>query len=242
MNTTNDGDGFFSVALEGQTYLNILYLLLAFPLGLGYFIILVTGLSLGFSLAVLWIGLLILALMVVVWWIMAAVERQLAIWLLREQIPSMASPKPAGQEFWARCKSHLTNPVTWKSLLYLFIKFPLGILSFVVVVTCLSLSAGLIAAPWLYPYGHIEVGLWTIDSPSEAWFVAAVGVMVGLLSMHLMNGLALVSGRLARLMLGNAVSTPAAPQVEQRAAIVQVSRNIETGGNHGTQTCAQSNG
>src|SRR5512136_1654311 len=82
MDTTNDG--FFSVVLKGQTYLNILYLLLAFPLGLGYFIVLVTGLSLGFSLAILWIGLLILALMVVVWWGMAAVERQLAIWLLRE--------------------------------------------------------------------------------------------------------------------------------------------------------------
>ena len=220
MDTTNDGDRFFSVALEGQTYLNILYLLLAFPLGLGYFIILVTGLSLGFSLAVIWIGLLILALMVIAWWIMAAIERQLAIWLLREQIPPMASPKPAGPEFWARCKSHLTNPVTWKSLVYLFVKFPLGILSFVVVVTCLSLSAGLIAAPWLYPYSHIELGVRIIDTPSEAWFAAAVGVVVAVLSMHLMNGLAFVSGRLARVMLGNAVNLPAAPSVEPHAAAV----------------------
>ena len=218
MDTSSDIERFFRVALDGQTYLNILYLLLAFPLGLAYFIILVTGLSLGFSLAILWVGLLILALMVIAWWIMAAVERQLAIWLLREQIPPMDSPKPAGPEFWARCKSHLTNPVTWKSLVYLFVKFPLGVLSFVVVVTCLSLSAGLIAAPWLYPYGHIEIGLWTIDSPSEAWFMAAIGVVVGLLSMHLMNGLAFVSGRLARLMLGNTINLPAAPSVEQNAA------------------------
>ena len=218
MDTSSDIERFFRVALDGQTYLNILYLLLAFPLGLAYFIILVTGLSLGFSLAILWVGLLILALMVIAWWIMAAVERQLAIWLLREQIPPMDSPKPAGPEFWARCKSHLTNPVTWKSLVYLFVKFPLGVLSFVVVVTCLSLSAGLIAAPWLYPYGHIEIGLWTIDSPSEAWFMAAIGIVVGLLSIHLMNGLAFVSGRLARLMLGNTINLPAAPSVEQNAA------------------------
>ena len=220
MDTSSDIGRFFRVALDRQTYLNILYLLLAFPLGLAYFIILVTGLSLGFSLAILWVGLLILALMVIAWWIMAAVERQLAIWLLREQIPPMASPKPAGPEFWARCKSHLTNPVTWKSLVYLFVKFPLGILSFVVVVTCLSLSAGLIAAPWLYPYGHIELGARIIDTPSEAWFAAAVGVVVAVLSMHLMNGLAFVSGRLARLMLGNAVNLPAAPSVEPHAATV----------------------
>ena len=48
--------------------------------------------------------------------------------------------------------------------------------------------------------------MWAIDTPSEAWLIAAIGVVVGLLSMHLMNGLAFVSGRLARLMLGNAVN------------------------------------
>lgn len=218
MDTSSDVERFLQVAWQGQTYLNILYLLLAFPLGLAYFIILVTGLSLGLSLAIVWVGLLILAVMVLVWWIMAAVERQLAIWLLDEHIPPMAGPAPVSQTFGARIKSHLTNPVTWKSLVYLFVKFPLGILSFVVVVTCLSLSAGLIATPWLVPYGYIEFGVWTIDTPSEAWFVAAVGVVVGLLSMHLMNGLAFVSGRLARLMLGNTVHVPAALSVEHSTA------------------------
>jgi hypothetical protein len=220
MDTSSDIERFFQVALEGQTYLNILYLLLAFPLGLAYFIILVTGFSLGFGLAVIWIGLLILALMVAVWWIMAVVERQLAIWLLHEQVPPMSRPTSSGQDLWARAKSHLANPVTWKSLVYLFVKFPLGILSFVVVVTCLSLSAGLIAAPFLHPYGALELGVWRIESQSQAWFVAVIGVVVALLSMHLMNGLAWVSGRLARLMLGNASSTPAALAVEQSAAVV----------------------
>lgn len=38
---------FFGVAVQGRTYLNMLYLLLSFPLGLSYFVILVTGLALG---------------------------------------------------------------------------------------------------------------------------------------------------------------------------------------------------
>jgi hypothetical protein len=40
--------------------------------------------------------------------------------------------------------------VTWKGLAYLFARFPLGILAFVIVVTWLSLTVGLIAAPFVY--------------------------------------------------------------------------------------------
>ena len=56
----------FGVVIEGQTYLNILYLLLAFPLGLFYFIFFVVGFSLGLPLIILWVGFLILALVAAV--------------------------------------------------------------------------------------------------------------------------------------------------------------------------------
>jgi hypothetical protein len=59
---------FFGVAIWGQTYLNLLYLLLAFPLGLFYFVLLVTGFSLGFGLLILWVGVIILVGMLVAWW------------------------------------------------------------------------------------------------------------------------------------------------------------------------------
>ena len=36
---------FFGVIAEPQSYINILYLLLAFPLGIAYFVFLVTGIS-----------------------------------------------------------------------------------------------------------------------------------------------------------------------------------------------------
>jgi hypothetical protein len=219
MDTADNMDRFFRVAFEGQTYLNILYLLLAFPLGLAYFIFLVTGLSLGLGLTIIWIGILILALMVAAWWGLAAVERQLAIWLLHVDIPPMSHPARPGQDVWARLKSHLTSPVTWKSLLYLFAKFPLGILSFVMVVTCISVSGALLTAPLTYPYGTLQIGLWQIDSSSEAWTAAGLGVLVTLISMHLMNGLAFVSGRFARLMLGIAASTPVSPRTEQGVAV-----------------------
>lgn len=48
--------GFFGVVAEPRSYLNIVYLLLAFPLGTFYFVFLVTGLSLGFGLIITLVG------------------------------------------------------------------------------------------------------------------------------------------------------------------------------------------
>jgi ABC-type transport system involved in cytochrome bd biosynthesis fused ATPase/permease subunit len=72
---------FFGVAARGQTYLNIIYLLLSFPPGTAYFVFLVTGLLLGISLLIIWVGIPILLFMLAAWWGLVAFERQLAIWL-----------------------------------------------------------------------------------------------------------------------------------------------------------------
>ena len=57
-----------------QTWLNLLYLLAAFPLGLAYFVVLVVGLSVGAALAVV-IGLAILLATLAATRAMAAIER-----------------------------------------------------------------------------------------------------------------------------------------------------------------------
>ena len=44
---------FFGVVADPQSYLNIFYLLLAFPLGIAYFVFLVTGISVGTGLIVI---------------------------------------------------------------------------------------------------------------------------------------------------------------------------------------------
>ena len=46
---------FFGVIAEPQSYINILYLLLAFPLGIAYFVFLVTGISVGAGLIIIWV-------------------------------------------------------------------------------------------------------------------------------------------------------------------------------------------
>src|SRR4030095_2034841 len=82
---------FFGVLIEGRSYLNLLYVWLAFPLGLAYFILLVTGFSVGIGLGILWIGLGILFALMLAVWGLEGLERILAIGLLGAAVPARAS-------------------------------------------------------------------------------------------------------------------------------------------------------
>ncbi len=198
---------FFGVFLRGQTYLNILYLLLAFPLGIFYFVFLVTGFALGFALLIVLVGLLLLAVVVAGWWGLAVFERQLTIWLLHEDIPPMETFKHPQESFGKRLIEHFTNPLTWTSLVYLFVKFPLGILSFVAVVALVAASLALITAPLTFWWVPLRADLfngqvWMLDSLPKALIAFVVGLFLALISFHILNALAWISGRFARYMLG----------------------------------------
>jgi hypothetical protein len=212
MNSEKSGwERFFGVITQGQTYLNLVYLLLAFPLGLFYFIFLVTGLSLGVGLFIIWIGILILVGMFAAWVGLAYFERWQAIKLLHVDIPPMMRKPTSGMNLWEKFKAYFSDAGTWKGLLYLFLKFPMGIVSFVVVVTLVSLSGGLMLTPVLYPYGYIQFGGWALGSMTEAVGVSLLGILILFASLHVFNGLAYVSGQLARVLLGSSSSVQTQP-------------------------------
>lgn len=202
----------FGVVVRGRTYLNFFYLLLAFPLGLFYFIFLVVGFSLGFSLLIILIGLLILLIVFGAWIAFGAFERQLAIWLLGEEIPPMTPPRlrdrPTEATFsWEGFSAYLTNPVTWTSLVYLFVKFPLGILSFVALVGAVALTGAFLTAPITSSFSPLEVwftwnSVWVVDTPGDVILAVLLGIALLFVSLHVLNGLAWISGKFARMMLG----------------------------------------
>ena len=209
---------FFGVVTKPQSYLNIFYLLLAFPLGIAYFVFLVTGISVGAGLIIIWVGVPILALVLAGSWALCQLERVLAIGLLKEDIPAMrrddrseqladSGPSLGTEErlligAWRRLKSHLANRLTWTGMIYLFMKFPLGIASFVIVVVLVSVTAGLLGSPFYYWVGDgIELGIWQVDELWEALILTLAGIPLVFISLHLMNGTAYLSGRLARVML-----------------------------------------
>jgi hypothetical protein len=98
---------------------------------------------------------------------------------------------------------------------YLFLKFPLGIFSFVMTVILLSISLGFILAPLAYWFGDIYIPFWEIDTFGETLILSALGVLFLLVSMHLLNGLALIWREVAEVMLGSRkFEMPADPGAE----------------------------
>ncbi len=193
----------FAVLRDKQTYLNLTYLLLAFPLGIAYFVLSVTGLSLGIGLLIIWVGLFVLLALFAGWWGLAVIERLLAVHLLGEEIAPLPTPIVGKGSLWDRAKEHFRNPVTWKSALYLFLKFPLGIASFVVTVTAVSVCGGLILAPFFYQTGDVSIFAWQIDTFIEAVMATGVGLLITPFAFQILNKAAKLSGQFARFMLSD---------------------------------------
>lgn len=215
--TTSRQPGFFRAIIHPQSYINILYLLLGLPLGIAYFVILVTGISLGFGLVVIWVGVPILLLVFAVSWALCQFERVMTNSLLKEDIPdthprmrekdgeSLSFEERLFVGAWRRLRGHLANRLTWTGMFYLFLRFPLGIATFTIAVTLISVSLGLLFAPaYMWTSDPVEWS-WLSDRSFDpftwSWILVPFGVPALFISINLMNWTAFLSGRLARLML-----------------------------------------
>lgn len=222
------------VATRQQTYLNLAYHLTAFPLGLVYFIVLIVGISVGVSTAILGVGIALLVVTMLIWWGVAAFERELAMWWLGVRIAPMSIPMAADASMWRRFTGLLRNPVTWKSLIYLLLKFPYGVLSFVSTIAVFALAVRLIFSPVEY-LGAVALNSGVADQSNIRWgfgfavsgptiplfvlitiFMSGAGVFLLFGALYAFNGLAYIWGQFARLMLG--VSDTSLRLAEARAA------------------------
>jgi len=198
------------IIFNRQAYQNLIYLGAAFPLSIFYFVFLVSGISTGISLLIIWVGIPILLLVGIGWWFIARFERFMAIHILKEDIPEMVRPSRESADIWKRFKAYFTNPVTWKSLLYLLLKFPLGMATFVILITMVSLTLAFLSMPLSYdsmpPFqAGISIGMglpvWHIDSLTDALLCVVIGLLLWPATLHITNGLAWVHAKFARLML-----------------------------------------
>jgi hypothetical protein len=195
-------DTIFGPATDGQTYLNLLYLLLGFPLGIVYFIFLVTGLSMGIGLLIVFVGIPILIAVLLGCRGLGAFERLLSRTMLHLSIPSPPPVPPSEPGVLGTLKALFKDTATWKSLGYLVLKFPFGIAAFVVLITSFSISVALVLAPLTYHIMPPDFYFWQVDTKDEAAVWCMIGAMLLLLCFHLVNGLAYLWGRFAQMMLG----------------------------------------
>jgi hypothetical protein len=209
------GRRFLGAPLRSRTYRHLLYLLLAFPLGLVYFIGFVTGTAVGLGLLVTWVGLPVLLFTLAAASAAAGIEAQLARRLvgvdaavpafLREFDVDDGLTLP-GDGFVDAVRRLVTTPSTWTAVVLLMYKFVFGIVAVVAVTAVGSISAALLAAPFVYDApagivagaagaGQYRIGSWTVGSLPEALAVAGVGVLLLIVGANLLSGLARVHAR-----------------------------------------------
>jgi hypothetical protein len=188
----SDIDRIFGPVVHAQTYRQLAYALLAFPLGLLYFVSMVCGLSIGIGTAVIVVGFLILALTLWAAVGFARIERALAQALLGAVFDSPAF-SPSG------LRALLKDRRAWRIVIYLILHLPLGIAGLVSSVLMLSAIPAM-AAPVLYLILPLSVD-GRLASWDETMLVALFGCVFFLLAAHAVNAVAAVARRLAVALL-----------------------------------------
>ena len=215
--------------LRLQTYRNLCYLAVMFPLGIGYFILLTVGFSTGIPLVIVIVGIPILLLLLVLVVALAGLERTLVRALLGVEFSATGVETEAG--LWTRTKQLVTDLRTWKAVVYLLSEFIYGSIVFGLLSSLLASVGSFLFAPFYYTdapvvaYGPVpsgeftldvlfgwnnllvgltttfQIGSWRIETLPGALLVAGLGVILLLLTFQLANALAWAWGRYARVML-----------------------------------------
>jgi signal transduction histidine kinase len=205
------------VVRRGQTWLNVAYLLVAFPTGVAYFVVLMVGIVVGVALAVAMVGLAILVGVLAAFRAFAGIERALARALLGVTIAPPADRRELPRL--ERLARWLRDPVTWKSLAFVALKFPLGFASFAVVAGLGFCALVLAFAPLIVLVTRVTVFGWIVEEPLQGLPLTVAGVLGFLLLLHLWNGIAWLWALFARVMLG-----PSTVQLHERVESLRDAR------------------
>ncbi len=138
----------FRPLVRARTWKETLHLLIDLPLGIAWFTIIVTGVSLGVGLIPLaLIGVVVLFATLQFVRVVSAVERARAKALLDADIVDPFVPLTEIKGWWPRIKAVLGDAALWKGVAYCIVALPVGILTFTLAVTFWSIALGGITAP-----------------------------------------------------------------------------------------------
>jgi hypothetical protein len=180
------------------------YVLLSLPLGILYFVFIVLGLTLSAGLLPIFVGLPILLFVLTILFGIAGFERSLA-----RSVLGLDEPEPAAAGggtatgFFRRLGRAVSDPASYTNILLCLLKLPIGIFNFVVAVTFVCVSVGLIAAPVVYLALERTLGIdifershWLADfapnitSLHLSFACTAIGLVLLFVSAAIIRGLA----------------------------------------------------
>ncbi|WP_276258777.1 sensor domain-containing protein [Haloglomus litoreum] len=216
---------FLTAPVRPQTYRNLAYLALQFPLGVAYFTLLVPALAFGLGtlpLLVLFglpaVGALLLGVATM------TVDRAVTGALLPVELERHTATKSLDDGVVDYATDLLLDPGTYLSLGFVLAKFVVGIATFVTLTVASALVGVAVTAPLLYahPMANYTLPLpswlggatYVVDTFPEALALAAVGVLGLFVTVNALNALAWGLGRATELacrharVLGPAATAP----------------------------------
>jgi hypothetical protein len=195
---------FFGVIARARTSKSLLYLFLSFPLGILFFVFMVTCVAVAAGLIPVIAGLPLLAAVFLVERGFLAFERRMLHAFFREEIPRATFP-PVSGGVWRKMKSLITDSYAWQGVCYFVLKFFLSTWTFIVSVGLISVSVTLAFLPLFL---LIRRGDELDNFIERAWdypllIIGLIPVGLGLIfvSLHTINGVARLHIGLGRRML-----------------------------------------
>lgn len=199
---------FFGVYTKGRTYLNILYMLILMPLGIFFFTYAVTIFSTAVGLLVTFVGIFLLYF----FFLSLPYLMILQGWLMKIStgidLPKHKFTFDENRTFLQKSMDALKNKAIWKTFFYfIFFAMPLGIVTFTLAVTLLSVGISLTFI-WLWPLiqyavvGSVLTEPWVVSNAVRiiviiGWVITPfIGFPLLTGSLHLINRLAIWHGRL----------------------------------------------
>jgi signal transduction histidine kinase len=138
------------------------FMVLSFVLRIVQFVLIVVGVSVGLSTVVIWIGIPILLGTTSMVRAFGDLERRWVRRMLDSPVPDAERlPSDDSAGLLRRWQVRLTDPSTWRDLVYLVISFPLGIAEFAVgIASIVLLPLAMFVVPWIgWAHGQLALSL-----------------------------------------------------------------------------------
>lgn len=211
----------FTGGVVASTWFAFVHLLLNLPLGIVYFTVLVTAVSLGTGLLITLIGIPIL---IGTGWMvrtMGNIERARMNGFLGTTLRDPYRHAAPETGWIARLFAIGKDPATWRDFLFLMLRLPMGIFTFTISVTTWAVGISLLGSPIAYWFGvfRLQFGSWIFDGPIALIIATFGGVLMTVLAFGITRGLARLEAVLATALLD------ASPdELRRRVADIAISR------------------
>ncbi len=126
-------DNWLDALSDGKMFRHWLSLFVYFPFGFAYFIFLIGGFITAISLSIVLIGIPLLLFMLATSRTLATLDRRVMAAILDvDAPPDFDDVDTSGANLGERLGMYLGSGATWRSLIYLLLKFPLGMITFTI--------------------------------------------------------------------------------------------------------------